>query len=100
MTDWTEQWDDCAPCEFCGSLVKQETLDVSGWQPIEAMPTGLWCYVFVPGAGFGFEARKWDDGRITSLSSGKIIHRATHWRPSWSAPDGSMSELHAHANTA
>ena len=89
--DWTEQWDDCAPCEMCGSLVKQETLDASGWQPIGTMPPDLWVYVFVPGAGMGFEAIK-RGGVITRLQSpARIIHRATHWRKVWTPPTGDLS---------
>ena len=93
MSDWTEQFDDCGACEFCGSLVKQETLDASGWQPIDTMPAGLWVYVFVPGAGMGFEAIK-RDGVTVGLSRGKVIHRATHWRKVWTPPTGDLSGSH------
>jgi hypothetical protein len=89
--DWTDQWDDCGICEFCNSMVHQSTINQTGWLPIETMPTDLWCYVFVPGAGMGLEAMKNSDGIIFSLQSRRLIFQATHWRKSWSPPSGDLS---------
>ena len=87
-----DQWDDCAPCEFCNELVHHTRVAEIGWQTIETMPSDVWCYVFVPGAGMGFGARKnSDSGRITSLNGGRIISRATHWRKVWAPPSGDLS---------
>lgn len=89
--DWTEQFNDCAPCEMCGSLVKQETLDASGWRLIDTMPERIWVYVFVPGAGMGFEARRYGE-TITGRSHTRPVTRATHWRKVWAPPSGELSE--------
>lgn len=98
--DWTDQWDDCGICEFCDSMVHQSKIDRTGWLPIETMPTDLWCYVFVPGAGMGFEAIKRPEGYIVSLSGCKMISQATHWRKSWMPPIGDWSANYDYVSIA
>ena len=91
MIDTFDQWDDCAPCEFCNSLVHHTRIAEIGWQPIETMPINSWCYVFVPGAGMGLEAMKHTEGRIVSLHAARILITATHWRKVWAPPNGDLS---------
>lgn len=81
-------------CEFCGALPVDQ-IETNGWLPVDTMPAGKWVYVFVPGAGPGFAAIKRHKGPflpgvIVGLSTGKIIHQATHWRPCWLPPIESM----------